>query len=180
MAAKEHRWLKRVVYFLIALVSVLIGVLLAGRSLPEEHVVARTLTTRQPPEEVWRTITNFEGQIAWRKSLKGIERLPDVNGVAVWREDYGNDVLKIQTFIAPEKMRMMRVVLDNRIYTGNWEYVIIPVKEGGCLLKITETAQIRNPLFRFVDHYLIGESREIEKYETELAAQLGEKPARIQ
>ncbi len=180
MAAKDHKWLKRVVYFFIVLVCVLIGVLLVGRNLPQGHEVSRTLTTRHPPEEVWRTITNFEGQTAWRKDLKKVERLPDVGGVPVWREDYGSDVLKLQTFIAPEKMRMLRAVLDNRIYTGNWEYVIIPVKEGGCLLRITETAQVRNPLFRFVDHYLIGESKEIEKYETELAAQLGEKPARIQ
>jgi len=39
---------------------------------------------RQPPEVIWKTITDVDAMPAWRQGLKGVNRLLDKNGLPAW------------------------------------------------------------------------------------------------
>jgi uncharacterized protein YndB with AHSA1/START domain len=158
------------------LASLLFIVIAIGLSLPRQHVASRTLKTRQPPEIVWKAITDYESQPTWRKELKGIERLPDLDGREVWRELYeGESPITLETAESIAPHRLVRIIADEGgPFSGRWEYDIRPDETGGSRLTITERGEVPNPLFRFISRFLIGHTYFMEKFQKELAAKFGE------
>lgn len=157
------------------LVSLLLIVLAVGLSIPRRHVASRTLKTNQPPQVVWAALTDYEGQPAWRKDLKKVERLPDKNGHEVWREVYEDgSPLTMETAEAVAPERLVRIIADEGgPFSGRWEYDIKP-EGAGSRLTITERGEVPNPLFRFVSRFMIGHTYFMEKFQKDLAAKFGE------
>jgi uncharacterized protein YndB with AHSA1/START domain len=160
----------------VAVISSLFFIITAvGLSIPRRHVASRTLRTRQPPEIVWRAITDFEGQPLWRKDLTMVERLPDRDGREVWREIYrkGSPVT-LETVELDAPRRLVRTIADEGgPFSGRWEYEVKP-DGGGSRLIITERGEVPNPLFRFMSRFLIGHTYFMERFQKELATKFGE------
>lgn len=174
--------MRKLMYWLLGIVGVLIlaGIIVfvIGSFLPEAHVASKTLTLRQPPETVWKVMTDFANQPNWHSDMKSVERLPDRNGHAVWQEEMsGMKIpLEILEMEAPKKL-VRRIAAEDLGFGGDWEYILTPTIEGGCQLTITERGKVPNPLFRFMSKYVFGHTATMEKYMTALAGKFGEPPA---
>lgn len=163
----------------VALLAVLLLIVVAvGMVISRQHVASRTLKTRQSPETVWRVVTDYEGQPAWRKDLKKVERLPDREGREVWREVYEDgSPLTMETTESVAPSRLVRTIADEGgPFSGRWEYEIKADGASGTRLTITERGEVPNPFFRFVSRFVIGHTYFMEKFQKDLAAKFGEEP----
>ncbi len=168
-------------WILIAVGAVIAAVIIAtavGSLLPVEHVAMRTLTLRQSPQSVWRTMTDFASQPQWHPEMKSAERLPDRNGHELWQEEMSGTKIPLETIEAESPRRLVRrIASDDLGFGGVWEYSITPTTEGGCQLTVTERGTVSNPLFRFLSKFVFGHTATMEKYLTALANKFGETPA---
>ena len=158
------------------LTSLLLIIVAVGLSIPRKHIASRTLKTRQSPEAVWGALTDYEGQPAWRKDVKRVERLPDREGREVWREVYeSGSPITLETAERDAPRRLVRSIADEGgPFSGQWEYEIKQTGASESSLTITERGEVPNPLFRFVSRFLMGHTYFIERFERDLAAKFGE------
>ncbi|HKS26396.1 MAG TPA: SRPBCC family protein [Pyrinomonadaceae bacterium] len=173
---KKRRLLMWLLAPVAALVALLLLVTAIGLLLPRQHVASRTLKSRQSSENIWRAITDYEGQTAWRKDLKKVERLPDKDGHEVWREVYEDgSPLTMETTEMVAPTRLVRTIKDEGgPFSGRWEYEIKPTGAGASSLTITERGEVPNPFFRFVSRFVIGHTYFMERFQKDLAAKFGE------
>jgi uncharacterized protein YndB with AHSA1/START domain len=174
---------KKSLRWMLVGVGVLLGLLLIvtliGAALPENHVATRTLTLPQAPEAVWQVITDYGQQPQWFSEISKAERLPDRNGHAVWRETLSGEMELTMEVIEerPAQRLVRKIVNDDLPFGGQWEYDLKPLARG-CQLTVTERGIVRNPFFRFVSRFVIGQHATIETYLRALAQKLGV-PAQI-
>lgn len=167
------RWLVGAAVVVVALV---LGVLIAGALLPEEHHASRTLVTKQSPQAIWDAINDHANEPAWRSDVASVTFLGERNGKPVWQENYkdGNTVALMTTEWQPPT-RMVRELTDlEGPFSGRWEIDITPTPSGSNVT-ITEIGKVSNPVFRFVSKYIIGHTKFMERYLTGLAGKFGEK-----
>ena len=160
---------------LIALVGLVAIVTIIGLCLPKEHIASRAMRLGQPPERVWQVITDYGSQPAWRRDLKGIERLPDREGRAVWQEIYkdGQRLTLEAAEAVPPRRLVTRIADVGGPFSGRWEFEIAPAGDGS-QISITERGQLPNPLFRFISRFIIGQATFIDLYLQALAGKFGE------
>ncbi len=167
--------LRRLLFVVGILVG--LGVLLwvAGAMIPREHVATRTARYAQPPEEVWRAITDAEGQVAWREGVTSVRRLPEENGLPGWVEtsSFGEMPLRVLSWEPPRRM-VIRIADDTLPFGGTWTYEIAPVQGGGCTLRITENGFVEPAMFRLLSRFVFGYTATIESYLTSLGRKFGE------
>ena len=168
--------LTRILIFVAGvLLALILGVLVAGMLLPEEHHASRTLITRQTPEALWTAINDHATEPSWRSDVQNVTSLGERNGKPVWQENYkdGNKVTLITTESKPPT-RMVRELTDPEgPFSGRWEIDIRPTP-GGSNITVTEIGKVSNPIFRFVSKYVIGHTTFMERYLTGLAGKFGE------
>ena len=130
----------------------------------------------QPVDVVWTRITAYPEGPTWRRGLTSVERLPDHEGREVWREVSG-DAIDFETTLLEPPHRLVRRIADDRSdFGGEWEYELAS-DAGGTVVTITERGEVYNPLFRFVSRFILGHTRTIDGYLTDLAASFGEAAA---
>jgi len=139
------------VWIAVALLVAFNVVLLWGTRLPREHVMTRAVVIHQPVATVWQTVTDFNGQTAWRPDLKSVERLPDRNGMQLWRETQkGGEVDTYATEQMVPPLYLVRTIADERSAAqGSWEFSF----QGGpgfTTVQLTERGSVKNPFYRFV------------------------------
>ena len=178
--ANMRKYLKVLLWTALVLMALLNVVLIIGYRLPREHVVSRTLKSKQPPQAVWAVISDHTNEPGWRPGLKKVEHSWNADRFEVWRETYSSgDSLSFATIELEPPRRMVRVITDEGIpFGGRWEYEVKPNKDGGSQLTITEHGEVYKPLYRFVSKYVMGHTRSLDQYLRALAAKLGE-PAQI-
>ena len=148
-----------------------------GMMLPETHVAVASAAFHHSQEEVWKVIS---GPPDWRPDVTRFERLPERDGHPMWRE-YSSDgksiAYELVTSEPPRKM-MTRIAEKDLPYRGTWIYDLDPEGKGS-RLTITEAGSIHNPIFRFVSHYVMGQTATIDAYLRNLSRKLGDdKPAK--
>ena len=161
---------------LAVLVLVIGAVAGIGAMLPKGHTASRTVRFARPAEEVWRAITDFPAQTAWR-GLRKVERLPDQNGHEVWKETgAGGDALVLETVEAQPPGRLVRRIADPSLpFGGSWTYELKPetgAASPGTSLTITENGEVYNPVFRFISHFFMDQAATIEQYQAALGRKL--------
>jgi uncharacterized protein YndB with AHSA1/START domain len=162
----------RLVAALAALVAAVAGI---GAVQSVDHVARRTVTLNRPVDEVWATLTDFRGQLAWRTDLKAVELVP---GTAreTWREDTGDGAIPFETTEATPPSRLVRTIADTTLpFGGRWVYTL-EAANGGTRLTITEQGKVFNPIFRFVSHFFLDQAATIEGVMRGLATHYGEDP----
>ena len=144
-----------------------------GLFLPRDHLNARAVVLAKPRDEVWRTLTDLDGQRAWRRGLEKIEHLPAVDGKPSFREHTGQGaiVYVVDADQAPA-LRITRIDDKGMPFGGRWIYELEPAGDG-TRLAITEDGFVRNPAFRFLWKTVIPQGRTIEKFMQDLGKHLG-------
>ncbi len=73
--------MKWILWIFVALAGFLILITLIGWLLPKDHVATRQGRYRQPPEAIWKAITDVDAMPSWREGLKSVKHLPHKNGL---------------------------------------------------------------------------------------------------
>jgi len=166
------KWILIVVAILAGLVAV---AALVGSLLPRDHVASRSVRLRQSREAVWQAITDYAGAASWRPSLRSVERAPDQDGHAVWKEiDRHGEAMPLATIEEAPPTRLVRKIADPGLpFDGTWTYEVVPDGEG-CRITITERGEVKHALFRFVGRFVLGYTSTIDTYLKALGRKFGE------
>lgn len=168
------KWALRALGIVVALIAT---VLLIGSLLPKQHTATRAARFRQPPETVWRAITDYSKFPAWRKGVTRVEALPSANGKPSWREfdKYDHSLpFEIDELKPPEHL-VTRIADPNLPFGGTWTYELAGQSDGATVLRITENGEVRNVFFRFVSRFFMGYTKTMEDYLNALGEKFGEK-----
>jgi uncharacterized protein YndB with AHSA1/START domain len=168
------RWRFVLLGILGALVVALASVWMVGSRLPQNHVATRSARYRQPPETVFRTITDFGNAPTWRTDLTRVEMLHPAAGLPRFREHGSDDAMTMEVveMRAPRHL-VVRIADSDLPFGGRWVYNVEPASDG-TRLTITEEGEVYNPIFRFVARFLIGHHATIEEYLRALGDKFGE------
>lgn len=165
-------------YILVALgviVAVVLIVVVVGALLPKQHHATRAARFHQPPETIWAATTNYQEFPSWRSNLKRVEAIQSSNSLPAWREvDSHNQALPMQTLALDAPRRMVTEIADPSLpFGGTWTTEIAPVDDG-CIVRITENGEVRNPIFRFMSRFVFGYTSTMEMYLRDLGEKFGE------
>jgi hypothetical protein len=164
-----------VIIAVVVLVALAGGVVLVGAMQPRSHVAMRSIRLHQTPQSVWQAIVDIDQYASWRSDLTKVERLPDVDGRARWREYEGTDKITYEVVDSAAPSRWTTRIADPDLpFGGTWTYVITPVPGGSSILTITEHGDVSNPIYRFVSRFVIGHNATLDKYLNSLAKKFGE------
>src|SRR5258707_5653639 len=155
------KWLTGII---IVLAGFLILITLIGSLLPKEHTVSREAGFHQPPEIVWKTITDIDAMPSWRRGLKSVKHLPDRNGLPAWVEILDSGIIPLETLTSQPPSRLVVRIAEPKLpFGGTWTYEITPLPSGSSL-RIREDGEIYNPPFRFLAGFFFGLSGTIHAY----------------
>jgi hypothetical protein len=168
--------MKWILWIFVALAGLLILVALIGWLLPKDHVATRLGRYRQPPEAIWKAITDVDAMPSWREGLKSVKHLPDKNGLPAHLEVTTMGEIPMETVeMAPPGKLVARIADPKLPFGGTWTFEIMPTGEGSTL-RITENGFVTNPVFRFLSRFVFGYTGTIETYLKSLAKKFGETP----
>lgn len=166
--------MKWILWVLLVLAGVLILITIIGWLLPKGHTVTREARFRQPPEVIWKTITDIDAMPVWRQGLKSVKRLPDKNGLLAWVETSDSGTIPFETALSEPPAKLIVRIADAKMpFGGTWTYEITPAP-GGSVLRIREDGEIYNPVFRFLARLVFGYSGTINIYLKSLSRKFGE------
>lgn len=168
--------MKWILWGFIVLAGILVLITAIGWLLPKAHAVTREARFHQPPEIIWKAITDIDAMPAWREGLKNVKHLPNQNGLPAWVETSDAGAIPFETMIAQPPSKLVVRIADPKLpFGGTWTYEIIPAA-GGCTLRIREDGEVYNPLFRFLSRFVFGYTGTIDRYLRSLAKKFGEQP----
>lgn len=166
--------MKWALWIFVVLVGILILIALVGWLLPKGHTVSREARFRQPPEVIWKTITDIDAMAAWRQGLRSIKRLPDKNGLPAWVETSDSGTIPFETVLSGPPAKLVVRIADPKLpFGGTWTYEITPEPDGS-VLRIREDGEVYNPVFRFLARFVFGYSGTIHTYLKSLSKKFGE------
>jgi len=165
------------VIWALAIIAGLVGLIflvaIVGFLLPKGHVATSRLQLKQPPEAVWKLISNPDALTSWRKDLKKVERLNDTV-LTTWRETGSLGVMTLEVVESILNRRIATRIADTNLpFGGTWTW-ILDAREGGCTVSITESGEVYNPFFRFMSRFVLGHHGAMRAILRDLAAHFGE------
>jgi uncharacterized protein YndB with AHSA1/START domain len=162
------KWLLIVI---LSIAGILILIVVTGALLPQKHTDSRTVSLHHPAETVWSLISAPPN---WRPDITHYQELPPHEGHRMWREtDKHNQTITYEAIESTPPHRLVTKIADPSLpFGGTWTYEIAPAGDS-CTLTITENGEVYNPLFRFVSHFIIGQTATLDNYLKALNAKLG-------
>lgn len=168
--------MKWILWVFITLAGVLILITVIGWLLPKAHSVSRESQFNQPPEVIWKAITDVEAMPTWRQGLKSVKHLPDKNGLPSWVETSASGTIPFETVVSqPPSKLVVRIADPGLPFGGTWSYQITPVASGSSL-RIREDGEVYNPVFRFLSRFVFGYSGTMDAYLRSLGRKFAEQP----
>lgn len=167
--------MKYVLIVLGALVALILIMVVVGALLPKQHYATRSARFHQPPEVIWTVLTNYQEFPSWRSNVKRVESLQSSNQLAAWREfdSHGNS-LPMQTVESDAPRRLVTQIADPKLPFGGTWTTVIAQSDSGSEVRITEDGEVRNPVFRFMSHFVFGLNASMDTYLTDLGHKFGE------
>jgi len=154
-----------VVGSVVALIVLLIVVAaIVGSLLPRGHEASRSMTFAARPSDVYRVVRAFDAAPNWRRDVKRVELLGDVDGHARFREHAEHGAVTYEvTRDVPDQLLVTTIADTDLGYSGSWTYAFEP--DGtGTRLTITERGEVSNVIFRFMSRFVFGQTKTIETY----------------
>ena len=146
-----YLWIALGVIAVVIVVPIIIGLLL-----PERFVGHIKVVFHKPPEDIWAALADIEKHPMTGKMMKGVDKLPDDNGLTAWVEDMGHgEKITVNTVESEPFTRIVRQMSSaSAPMTSRWEYDLEPVDEG-CRVTLNGETYIRRgnwmvPIFRFM------------------------------
>ena len=168
--------MKWILWVFVVLGGILILVALIGWLLPKAHTVTREAHFHQPPDAIWKAITDIDAMPSWRQGLKSISRLLDKNGMPAWVETSDSGTIPFETVTSQPPSKLIVRIADPKLpFGGTWTYEIAPVA-GGSSLRIREDGEIHNLVFRFLSRFVFGYTGTMDTYLKSLSKKFGEPP----
>lgn len=148
---------------LIALVFVV------GSLLPADYRVRGHVDLALPPDQLWARLADIEKHPMAAGMARGVEILPQENGLPVWVEDIGSSKIRVHAEVMETPKRVVRKMADEIVpMTAETEFVITPHGEGS---RVTVDHAIRVdsgtwhvPVFRVTLTLFSGARRGMEAY----------------
>lgn len=165
------KWILRFILIVfVLLVAALLVAVIVGASLPQKHIAARRVQLNQPPEVVWKVITDPPN---WRPQVRSFKEFPLRGSHRLWQEtdQYGQTILYEEVEAVPNRRLVTRIADPKLPFGGTWTYEIEPTAQGSALT-ITENGEVYNPIFRFISQYVIGNTATLDAYTKALKAKL--------
>jgi hypothetical protein len=172
--------LKTLTQILLSLFALLLIALslayLDGTTLPVDHTTSITATISAPPARVFSLITNVVAAPAWRPAVKSVQLLPPDQGHDHWIEHLSHgvtmDFIAVRTdLLTPEGHARRDVFLSDPSFGGTWTYDVSAASNPSeTILSITETGYIHPPLYRFMMAHVLGMTRNLDQYMTDMKA----------
>jgi hypothetical protein len=150
-------------------------VVVGSRLSPEHTASCVALFAKSPPEVIWERLVDVARYPKWRPDLKAIEELEtDEQGALRWIENgrFGRVPFERVEAVRPERF-VVRITDPTLPFGGSWSYELDGRVEG-TRLTITERAQVREPVFRFLTRYLFGKHSTMRRFVARLGRELGE------
>jgi hypothetical protein len=159
----------------VAALVVLAGIVaLIGSRLPKSHVASRSILLHRSPQDVYAVVRDFEAAPKWRADVKRIEVDVRAGGPVHFREEGKHGTVNYALVEDVPATRMVTRILDTDLgYSGQWTYMFAP-ESGGTRVTIREDGEVSNVIFRFMSHYVFGQTSTIDSYHTSLARHFGE------
>jgi uncharacterized protein YndB with AHSA1/START domain len=168
----------RIVKYGLALFLVAVGlVFLIGWRLPESHEATVEREYAATPERVYQEIATPREYPRWRSGVQKVDILEaEDDGLERFREyALGDEV----TYVIEEKtpgQRFVTTIADKDLpYGGSWIFEMTP-SAMGTRLRITEEGEVYNAFFRFVSRFILGHTRGLETYHSDLEKRLAAPP----
>jgi hypothetical protein len=170
--------MKLVIYIVVAVVGgffLLVGVMaLIGSAMPKTHDVTRSIFLHKSPQDVYAVVRDFAGAPKWRSDLKEVQLESSQGGPVYFREVGKNGTVNYELIEDVPAQRMATRIRDTDLgYAGQWTYTFVP-ENGGTRVTIREDGEVSNVLFRFMSHYIFGQTATIDSYLNSLAKYFGE------
>jgi len=169
--------MKILLVILGAVILIVILVVAVGYLLPKHHVATRAAVYRATPEQLFPYIA---GPQSWRPDVLQSALDNGPNGERILSEstrDGGQMTYEITASVYPETLTR-RIVGKNLPFDGSWTYVLSPASNG-TTVRITEDADIYNPIFRFMSRFVLGYTGTMDKYLQALGAATGQPQVEI-
>ncbi len=159
---KKHRrpygrWL---ITLLVAGIIGLAAIWGAGSVLPEDQAVIRGVFLKTPNEKVWAALTDYQAMGGWL-GVSEVNHLPPRDGYEVWelKQEEGHSMTLLVVQSEAPHMLNLRLLDTPGMAGASWSFELIPQGQGtesGTFVKLSQTGQLRSPLWRFLDHYILG------------------------
>lgn len=164
-----------IVVGIIAGLALLVGIVaLIGSRLPKTHVASRSILLRQSPHDVYAVVRDFDSAPRWRSDLKRIEVDARPGAPVYFREEAKHGTVNYELVEDVPAQRMVTRIRDTDLgYSGQWTYLFTP-ENGGTKVTIREDGEVSNVIFRFMSHYVFGQTSTIDSYLNSLAKRFGE------
>ena len=164
-----------IVVGVIAGIVVLAGIVaLIGSRLPKSHVASRSILLHRSPQDVYSVARNFDDAPKWRSDVKQVNVDVRAGGPVHFREEGKQGTVNYELAEDVPGSRMVTRILDTDLgYSGQWTYTFAP-ESGGTRVTIREDGEVSNVIFRFMSHYVFGQTSTIDSYLTSLAKHFGE------
>jgi len=164
-----------IVVGVIAGLALLIGIVaLMGSRLPKAHVASRSILLRQSPQDVYAVVRDFDSAPRWRSDVKHIEVETRQGGPVYFREEGKHGTVNYELVEDVPAQRMVTRIRDTDLgYSGQWTY-LFAAENGGTRVTIREDGEVSNVVFRFMSHYVFGQTATIDSYLNSLAKRFGE------
>jgi hypothetical protein len=165
-----------VLWSLLALASLIILITVIGALLPRDHLATRIARYHQPPEVIWKAITDVDAMPNWREGLKSVQHLPDRNGLPAHLEITTDGKIPFETIEMTPPQKLVTRIADPKLpFGGTWTFEIVPAADGATL-RIIENGYVSNPFFRFMSRFVFSQTATMEIYLKSLAKKFGEEP----
>jgi len=165
------KWLLVVLAALVAIGAI---VLLTGSMIAREHRATSRIVIERPAAEVWPVVRDFAALPGFWPQMAKVERLPDRNGVEVWKQTMKNgfDLPLLVTEDAPPRRLVTTIDAPaGSPFGGRWIYELEPTG-AGTQVTVTEDGWIDNKLFRVVSR-VTGYHGTLDSYLKALGTRLG-------
>ena len=112
-----------------------------------------------------------EQQPTWRAGVERIEVMERTEARLRYIEHGGNGAIPFAfREVVPDAEFHSVIDTDSLPFGGEWDIVLSPIDDTHTRVTITESGIVRSALFRFVSRYVMGHTRTIDRYLTDLAA----------
>ena len=158
-----------------SLAVLILAVFIIGELLPKHHRATRSAAFHARPEQVFALVV--AGPPHWRPEVKQYEVITNPGGNKMWREtdSHGNTIAYEEVECKAPILLKTRIATQGLPYGGSWTFALQDYG-GSTTLGITEDGDVYNPIFRFVSRFVIGYTRGIDAYLTNISKALGEQP----
>jgi uncharacterized protein YndB with AHSA1/START domain len=159
---------------LIGLAVLVIGVYLAGMSMPREHKAVSRIQLTASRDSVWAVLRNFGDYPKWHPDFKSSVKGERREGHEVWVQDVDGMTMSIEVLdIQPPSFLVTEIITDEKsAWGGVWTYELA-ANGSGTEVTITEEGWVKSPFFR-VMMKLMGTHSTMDGVLKQLGAKFGE------